>query len=86
MVSRPKGKSMENKSINVNTNDKTDNKMNTHKSYTNDPEEPTPITHTTKFKDSNMVREWLKKLKTKKKLKKMEWKRYEIKNFKFIYL
>ena len=70
MVSRPKGKSMASKPVNVKTNDKPDNKMNTHKSYTNDYEEPTSITHTTEFKDSNMVREWLKKFKTKKKTKK----------------
>ena len=56
--------------MNVNTNDKKDNKMNAHKGYTNDSKEPTPITHTTECKDSNMVREWLKKFKTKKKTKK----------------
>ena len=70
MVSRPNRKSMENKAMNVCTNDKKDNKMNTHKVYTNDSKEPTPKTHTIEFKDSNMVRERLKKPKTKKKIKK----------------
>ena len=54
----------------VQTNDKTDIKMNTQRANTNDTKGTIPKTHAIKFIGSNMVREWLKKLKTKKKLKK----------------
>ena len=53
--------------MNVQTNDKTEIKMDTQRVKTNDMEEPTSKTHANKYKGSNMVREWLKKTKNIKK-------------------
>ena len=64
MASRLNRIIMESKTITVPTNDIKGNKMDTHKVNTNDTEEPTPKTYAIEYEGSNMVREWLKKLKT----------------------
>ena len=70
MALRCNRRMMESKTVTIPTNDIKGNKMDTHNVHTNDPEEPTPKTIAIKYVSSNMVREWLKKLKTKKKLQK----------------
>ena len=53
--------------MNVQTNVKTKNKMDTQKAKTNDMKVPTTKKHAKKFKGSNMVRDWLKNIKKNKK-------------------
>ena len=72
MVSRCSRRMMESKTVTIPNNDIKGNKMDTHNVNTNDPEEPTPKSIAIKYVSSNMVREWLKKLKTKKKATKKD--------------